>query len=181
MPATWMGREATSVIAAAYTLAAAGRRTVIAEEHLLEALVSAARGAYLLAPLTLATVQNEIVPAVAQARHAGGLSCGDRRALAGLGLDVADIMSRTDALLEGGNASLGPARPSGGWSQRMNDEAALALTWGEDAAVDEACRVVGVDHLALGLAGAPSLIQEHLAARGVTVDSVSRRRESEEP
>lgn len=153
---------------------------MIGEEDLLEAIAATPRGAALLAPLTAAVVRREIRPAVARARSAGGLSAADREALAAVGVDVEALVARIDPGGPSGpaRATLGPARPGGGWGQRMTDSAAVALARAEDLAVAEGRRAVGLDHLLVGLVETPSLVTEHLLAHGVTPATVAARRAS---
>lgn len=175
MPFTLLDRDVKAVIARAYQAAGAGSRTVIGEEHLLEALAATTRGQALLAPITDVVVRQEVWPAVAENRASGGLSRADRDALAGVGVDVDNVLARTEALARR-SGQLGPVRPAGGWGQRMSDAAAVVLARAEDLAVEEGLRSVNIDHVVLALVQVPSLITEHLRSRGVTDDVVAARR-----
>ncbi|MCA0437815.1 MAG: hypothetical protein LCH98_15265 [Actinobacteria bacterium] len=175
MSLTRLDRGVKAIIARAYEAATDGPRTVIGEEHLLEAVAATPRGRVLLTPLTDVVVREEIWPEVARARAAGGLSVADREALGGVGIDVDQVMARAE-VWGGTSGEAGAVRPSGGWGQRMSDPAAVALARAEDLAVEEGTRVVGIDHVVMGLVQVPSLLTEHLRSRGVTDEAVTARR-----
>lgn len=168
---TWLDAEVKSVIGAAYALAEGGSRTVLGEEHLLAAILETPAGAAWLGPLTASQVREEIWPAVSRARLTGGLSATDRAALGGLGLELPWLEEQMDSL-DTGEIRQRPARPSGGWSQRMTDAAAVVLARAEDLAVARGSRAVGLSELVAALVEVPSLITEHLLARCVTRESV---------
>lgn len=173
---TWLDAEVKTVIGPAYALAAGGSRTVIGEEHLLVALLETPAGVAWLTPLTVTQVRDEIWPAVRSARLTGGLSATDRAALDGLGLDLPSLEQQLDSLGPG-EVLQRAARPSGGWSQRMTDAAAVVLARAEDLAVARGSRAVGLRELVAALVEVPSLITEHLAERGITKDSVRLRQQ----
>lgn len=176
MPVTWLDGEVKSVIGNAYALAQGGSRTVIGEEHLLAAILETPAGAAWLGPLTATRVREEIWPAVRGARLTGGLSATDRAALGGLGLDLPSLNQQLDSL-DRAEVLQCPARPSGGWSRRMTDAAAVVLARAEDLAVAKGSRAVGMRELVTALVEVPSLITEHLAVRGITKESVRLRQQ----
>lgn len=174
MPVTWLDREVKGVVGAAHELASGGARTVIGEEHLLAAVLETHVGKWL-APLSSAEVREEILPAVSRARLTGGLSATDQAALDGLGVDLPSLARQVDSL-DTGDALRSPARPAGGWSQRMTDAAAVVLARAEDLTVAGGSRSVGLPELVTALVEVPSLVTEHLAARGITAESVQLHR-----
>ncbi len=181
MPVTWLDAEVKAVIGAAYALAEGGSRTVVGEEHLLVALLEIPAGVAWLAPLTVTQVREEIWPAVSRARLTGGLSATDRAALGGLGLDLPWIEEQMDSL-DTGEIRQRRARPSGGWSQRMTDAAAVVLARAEDLVVARGSRAISLPDLVTALVEVPSLITEHLAVRGVAAQSVRlHKQEGSEP
>jgi hypothetical protein len=135
-----------------------------------------AAGAAWLGPLTATQVREEIWPAVRNSRLTGGLSATDRAALGGLGLDLPSLKQQLDSL-DRAEVVQCPARPSGGWSQRMTDAAAVVLARAEDLTVARGSRAVGLPELVTALVEVPSLITEHLLARCVTKESVRLRQQ----
>lgn len=113
MSVTRLGRDVQAVFAVAYESASDGSRTVIGKEHILVAALEAPLGAAWLSPLTAPQVRADVLPAVARARAAGGLSAADRAALGSIGIDLVFLEQRVSSLGMG-EAIARPARLRGG-------------------------------------------------------------------
>lgn len=176
MSVTRLGRDVQAVFAVAYESASDGSRTVIGKEHILVAALEAPLGAAWLPPLTAPQVRADVLPAVARARAAGGLSAADRAALGSIGIDLVFLEQRVSSLGMG-EAIARPARPSGGGHQHMTDYAAVMLGRAEDLALAGGRHGIGLPELVMALVEVPSLITEHLNACGVSAESVRQRQQ----
>lgn len=80
------------------------------EEHLLLATLDqeGTRTSFAFASLGITDRRGSVENALADARRRGGLSKADEEALAGLGIDVAEIVSKGRADARGGGAAGGP-------------------------------------------------------------------------
>lgn len=153
-----------------------GSRSVGAE-HLLLALLDseASRGSFALASLGLADRKEPVRAALADARRRAGLSQAEADALAGLGIDVSDIVSRVEEVH--GVGAMSGDRRDGGWLSGRR-------TFGQDAkevlgrclriAVAHRDRRIGDEHILLALAARPGVASEVLADQGVTYEALNR-------
>ncbi|HET9381424.1 MAG TPA: Clp protease N-terminal domain-containing protein [Streptomyces sp.] len=113
--------------------------------------------------------------ALAEARRRAGLSRAEADALAGLGIDVAEIVARVEAV-HGVGAMAGDRKGKGWWPGRR--------TFGREARdiLEKSLRIalarrdghIGDEHILLALTARPGLPAEVLADHGVTHESVSR-------
>ncbi|ANP49392.1 hypothetical protein J2Z21_006173 [Streptomyces griseochromogenes] len=153
-----------------------GARTVGAE-HLLLALLDreASRASFALAALGVAERKESVREALSEARRRGGLSRAEVDALAGLGIDVPEIVSRVEEA-HGAGAMTGdrqgrgrrPGRRSFGRGAKDVLEGALR------AAVGRRDGRIGDEHLLLALTVRPGVPAEVLADHGVTYESLRR-------
>ncbi|MBG0852557.1 peptidase [Streptomyces spinoverrucosus] len=155
----------------------AGAQTVDAE-HLLLALLDrgAGRGAFALAALGLAAERRESVArALEAARRRAGLSQAEAEALAGLGIDVAEIVSRVEEA-HGVGAMSGDRKDRGWWGghRSFSRGAKDVLEKSLRIAVARRERSIGDEHLLLALTARPGVPAEVLADHGVTYESVTR-------
>jgi ATP-dependent Clp protease ATP-binding subunit ClpA len=146
--------------------------------HLLLALLDreASRASFALTALGLGDRRDSVVRDLAEARRWGGLSRAESDALAGLGIDVSDIVARIEDV-HGAGAMSGDRKPadrrSGG--RRSFDRSAKAvLERSLRVAVARHDRHIGDEHLLLALTLLPGVPAETLADHGVTHDSVVR-------
>jgi ATP-dependent Clp protease ATP-binding subunit ClpA len=152
----------------------AGERTVGAE-HLLLALLDrdSGRASTALAALGLAQRKASVREALDEARRRAGLSRADTDALAGLGIDVSEIVSRVEeahgvGAMSGSRADRGrrPGRHS--FDRGAKDVLEGALR----SAVGRRERHIGDEHILLALTIRPGVEGEVLADHGVTYETV---------
>ncbi|WP_105975855.1 Clp protease N-terminal domain-containing protein [Streptomyces geranii] len=154
-----------------------GSRSVGAE-HLLLALLDreASRASFALAALGLAADRREPVrSALADARRRAGLSQAETDALAGLGIDVSDLVSRVEET-HGVGAMSGGRKGGGWWAGRtvFSRDAKEVLERCLRIAVAHRDRRIGDEHLLLALTARPGVPSEVLADQGVTYETLSR-------
>ncbi|MFI9176387.1 Clp protease N-terminal domain-containing protein [Streptomyces lincolnensis] len=154
----------------------AGERTVGAE-HVLLALLDreGSRASFALAALGLVERRGAVRDALGLARRRAGLSQAEADALAGLGIDVSEIVARVEEV-HGVGAMSGDRKDKGWWSGRRS--------FGRDAkdVLEKALRIalslrdrhVGDEHILLALAARPGVPAEVLADHGVTYESAVR-------
>lgn len=154
----------------------AGSRSVDAE-HLLLALLDreASRASFALAALGLADRKESVREALDAARRRGGLSRADTDALAGLGIDVTEIVQRVEET-HGVGAMSGDRADKGWWSGRrpFSRAAKDVLERSLRIAVAHRDGHIGDEHLLLALTAHPGVPAEVLADHGVTYESLTR-------
>ncbi|MEU6863948.1 Clp protease N-terminal domain-containing protein [Streptomyces sp. NPDC046876] len=172
---------ARSAVVGAQAEAARAQSPVVAEEHLLLALLE--QGA--LDPLEVdrAAVRAGLV----EARRRGGLSKADEEALAGLGIDLAEVVARIEESHgEGALSASAPRnqvraaglfgrREPGSRSHRpFTAEAKQVLEKSLRIALGRKDKEIGSRHLVLALVARPGPVSEVLADHGVTYERVER-------
>ncbi|MFF3333657.1 Clp protease N-terminal domain-containing protein [Streptomyces sp. NPDC002888] len=146
-------------------------------EHILLALLDreASRASFALAALGLAERGESVRRALDAARRRAGLTRAEADALAGLGIDVSEIVSRVEEV-HGVGAMSGDRGDKGWWSGRRSFSrgAKDVLERSLRAAVARRDRHVGDEHILLSLTSLPGVPAEVLADHGVTYESVTR-------
>ncbi|QEV20210.1 Clp protease N-terminal domain-containing protein [Streptomyces alboniger] len=175
-------KDARAVVLGAVEHAERGGADSVDDGHLLLALLDreASRGSFALAALGAAGRRDAIEEALSGARRRGGLSQADTDALAGLGIDVAAIVSRVEeahgegALADGGKS--GPRKAGRGRLGRVpfSREGKDVLEKSLRAATARRDRRIGDEHILLALTVRPGFVAEVLADHGVTHASVDR-------
>ncbi|MFF3936655.1 Clp protease N-terminal domain-containing protein [Streptomyces phaeofaciens] len=154
----------------------AGVRTVDVE-HLLLALLDreASRASFALAALGLAERKDSVRTALDETRRRAGLSRAETEALAGLGIDVSEIVSRVEEV-HGVGAMSGDGKNGGRWSGRpgFGREAKRILEQSLRMALARRERFIGDEHILLAMTVAPGPAAEVLADHGVTHASLTR-------
>ncbi|MFF0159351.1 Clp protease N-terminal domain-containing protein [Streptomyces sp. NPDC005263] len=149
----------------------------VAAEHMLLALLDgeAGRGSFALAALGLAERGDEVRAALVEARRRAGLSQAEADALAGLGIDVSEIVARVEEV-HGVGAMSGDRKDKAGWSGRRSFErgAKETLERALRIAVSRRDRHIGDEHILLALTARPGVPAEVLADHGVTYESLLR-------
>ncbi|MGN5380161.1 Clp protease N-terminal domain-containing protein [Streptomyces lasalocidi] len=152
----------------------AGERRVGAE-HLLLALLDrdGGRASTALAALGLAQRKASVREALDEARRRAGLSRADTDALAGLGIDVSEIVSRVEET-HGVGAMSGSRADRGRWPGRRSfDRGAKDVLEGAlRSAVGRRDGRIGDEHILLSLTIRPGVAGEILADHGVTYETV---------
>ncbi|MFG3091283.1 Clp protease N-terminal domain-containing protein [Streptomyces antibioticus] len=180
-------KDARAVVRGAVDQCAeAGGRTVGAE-HLLLALLDreASRASFALAALGLADRKDAVRTALEETRRRAGLSRAETEALAGLGIDVSEIVSRVeeahgvgamagDGSAGGGTAGDGKAGARRSGRPGFGREAKGVLEQSLRMALARRERHIGDEHLLLAMTVRPGPTAEVLADHGVTHESLTR-------
>ncbi|WP_329334825.1 peptidase [Streptomyces sp. NBC_00663] len=175
-------KEAREVVTGAVAHAERGGSETVDAEHLLLSLLDreGSRASFALASVGGAGWLDSVRQALGEARRRGGLSQADTDALAGLGIDVSEIVARVEEVhgagaMAGGRAGAGAGRWAG-WSGRrpFSRSAKDVLVRALRVAVGRKDRHVGDEHLLLALAEGPGVAAEVLADHGVTCESLVR-------
>ncbi|MEU6254998.1 Clp protease N-terminal domain-containing protein [Streptomyces sp. NPDC047043] len=171
-------KDARAVVQGAVGHAERSGAQSVDAEHLLLAVLDreASRASFALASLGLAGERREAVrEAVVEARRRAGLSRADADALAGLGIDVSEIVARVEEV-HGVGAMSGDRKDRGWWSGRrtFGRAAKNILEQSLRTAVSRGDRHIGDEHLLLALTVRPGVPAEVLADHGVTYESLIR-------
>ncbi|MEU3739094.1 Clp protease N-terminal domain-containing protein [Streptomyces sp. NPDC032198] len=175
-------KDARAVVKGAVEHAEGEGAASVDDGHMLLALLDreASRASFALASLGATRRRDSIQDALGEARRRGGLSQADTEALAGLGIDVSEIVSRVEeahgvgALAGGGKA--GGRRSGRGWSghRPFTREAKDTLEKSLRIATARRDRHIGDEHILFALTVRPGPVGEVLADHGVTHESVER-------
>ncbi|BFO15229.1 Clp protease N-terminal domain-containing protein [Streptomyces sp. KM77-8] len=146
-------------------------------EHLLRALLDrrAGRASFALAALGLEEREESVRRALDEARRRAGLSQAESDALAGLGIDVSEIVARVEET-HGVGAMSGDRKDKGWRSGRRSFSrgAKDVLEGALRVAVARGDRHIGDEHILIALTARPGVPAEVLADHGVTYESVTR-------
>ncbi|MFF3453595.1 Clp protease N-terminal domain-containing protein [Streptomyces sp. NPDC002730] len=149
----------------------------ITEEHVLLAMLDqeGTRAAFAFASLGITDRRASVDDALAEARRRGGLSKADEDALAGLGIDVAEIVSKVEEA-HGQGALQAGGKPRRWWPGRRPFTAAAkdVLERSLRIAVGRGDRYIGGEHLLLALVARPGVVADVLAEHGATYEAVER-------
>ncbi|KUO14624.1 Clp protease N-terminal domain-containing protein [Streptomyces dysideae] len=173
-------KDARAVVTGAVEHAeGAGAQTVDAE-HLLHALLDreASRASFALAVLGVGGREEAVRSvrrALDDARRRAGLSQAEAEALAGLGIDVSEIVARVEET-HGVGAMSGDRKDKGWWSGRRSFSrgAKEVLEKSLRIAVAHRDRHIGDEHILLALTARPGVPAEVLADHGVTYEALTR-------
>ncbi|MGW4561676.1 Clp protease N-terminal domain-containing protein [Streptomyces sp. NPDC004561] len=149
----------------------------VGPEHLLLALLDreGGRASFALAALGLAERREPVRQALEEARRRAGLTRADADALAGLGIDVSEIVARVEEAH--GVGAMSGDRDAGsrpGRRTAFGREAKGVLEKALRVALARRDRHIGDEHLLLALTAVQGVAAEVLADEGVTYESVTR-------
>jgi ATP-dependent Clp protease ATP-binding subunit ClpA len=150
---------------------------VVTEEHLLLALLDAedTKASFVLRTLGATDRRESLESALADARRRGGLSKADTDALAGLGIDVTEIVARVEeAHGPGALADDRDERVRRSGHRPFTDEAKGVLERSLRVCLGRREKAIGDEHLLLALTARPGVVSETLADHGVTYATVER-------
>lgn len=169
-------KGARDVVRGAVEQAERERAPHVDESHLLLALLDArgTRAAFALDALGAGTEarRTSIRQGLADARRRAGLSQADTEALAGLGIDVAEIVSRVEEVH--GVGALGENRRRIGGRRPFTPEAKGVLESALRLTLAHHDRAISDHHLLLSLTVRPGTAAEVLAGHGVTAEGIER-------
>ncbi|MEW2287137.1 Clp protease N-terminal domain-containing protein [Streptomyces sp. NPDC047841] len=178
-------KDARAVVEGAYVYAENDGARSVDAEHLLLALLDreGSRASFALSALGLAEpgARERVRRDVGEARRRAGLTRADADALAGLGIDVSEIVARVEEVhgvgAMSGDRGRGTGRagwPSGGRRPGFGRGAKAVLERALRVALARRDRGIGDEHLLLALTVLPGVAGEVLADHGVTFEGVSR-------
>ena len=175
------GSSAGEAIADALARARAEGTSRIGEDHLFAALLANPDSGPLLGRFCGPEEAEAVRAEVREARRRGGLTAGEEQALAGLGIDLDEVVARVEAQLGAGalDSASAPARRSRRASISPGAVAVLNAAQRQRAARGD--RRTTARHLLLGMLAQPGLIADALAARGITLASVLQAMDASGP
>ncbi|GAA2290824.1 Clp protease N-terminal domain-containing protein [Streptomyces atrovirens] len=170
-------KDARDVVKGAVEYVDGAQAGTVDAEHLLRALLDrrASRASFALAALGVDERKESVRRALDEARRRAGLSQAESDALAGLGIDVSEIVARVEET-HGVGAMSGDRKDKGWWSGRRSFSrgAKDVLEGALRIAVARRDRHIGDEHILLALTARPGVPAEVLADHGVTHESVTR-------
>nr|WTB33617.1 peptidase [Streptomyces sp. NBC_00830] len=154
-----------------------GSRSVT-EEHLLLALLDqpgSSRASFAVTALGLTDRRTSVGAALADAARRGGLTKADADALAGIGIDVTEIVARIEGA-HGEGALAGDRKDRRGRSGRspFNRGAKTVLEKSLRIALGRGDRFIGEEHILLAFTVIPGVVADVLAEHGATHETVTR-------
>ncbi|MEU4997134.1 Clp protease N-terminal domain-containing protein [Streptomyces sp. NPDC021622] len=175
-------KDARAVVEGAGEHAERADADAVDDGHMLLALLDreASRASFALSSLGATRRRESIERALSESRRRGGLSQADTEALAGLGVDVSEIVSRVEeahgvgALAGGGGGKGGRGRRGWAGHRPFTREAKDTLVKSLRIATARRDRIIGDEHILLALTARPGMVGEVLADHGVTHESVQR-------
>jgi ATP-dependent Clp protease ATP-binding subunit ClpA len=173
--------SAGAVIADALERARAEGTSQIGEEHLFAALLSNPGSRPLLGKLGGPGEAEAVWAEVRQARRRAGITATERQALAGLGIDLDEVVAQVEANLGDGALDTTRAPARRGRRASLSAEAAAVLNAAQRQKTARGDRGLQAQHLVLGLLAGPGLFADALRARGITVASVLATMEGADP
>ncbi|MGW6459810.1 Clp protease N-terminal domain-containing protein [Streptomyces sp. NPDC055078] len=170
-------QDARDVVTNSVTQSERAGADSITEEHLLLAILEqqGTRTAFALTALGIFDRRESVEEALADARRRAGLSKSEAEALAGLGIDVGEIVSRVEETHGQGALQVGK-RSRKWWSghRSFTRPAKDTLEKSLRIALGRGDRHIGGEHLLLALTARPGVVSEVLADHGVTYEAVER-------
>ncbi|GGY46807.1 Clp protease N-terminal domain-containing protein [Streptomyces djakartensis] len=171
-------KDARDVVKGAFEyVEGSGRGRCVEPEHLLLALLDreGGRGSFALSALGVGGRRESVRHALREARRRAGLSQADTDALAGLGIDVAEVVARVEEV-HGVGAMAGDRHDKGWRSGRpsFGRGAKDVLERSLRVALAQRDRHIGDEHILLALAARPGVPAEVLACHGATYGSLVR-------
>lgn len=170
-------KEARATVAGAVTFSERSGENSITEEHLLRSLMGqdSGRAAFALTSLGVTDRRASLEAALVEARRLGGLTKADTEALAGLGIDVGEIVARIEEEHgEGALADEPPRRRRLAGRRPLTAGAKGVLEGSLRIAVGRGDRFIGGEHLLLALVARPGVVADVLAEHGATYAAVER-------
>ncbi|MGW0547163.1 Clp protease N-terminal domain-containing protein [Streptomyces altiplanensis] len=171
-------KSARGVVKGAVTRAERADADSVTEEHLLLALLDqeGTRSSSVFTSLGIAGRREAVTRALAEARRRGGLSKADQEALAGIGIDVMEIVSKVEETHGEGamQAGRGPRRGLLTGRRPFTRQAKGILEKSLRVALGRGDRHIGDEHLLLALTAQPGPVADVLTEYGATYGAVER-------
>ena len=170
-------KNARAVVEGAVEYAERTRAGSVGAEHLLLALLDreGSRASFALTALGGGEGRESVRRALEEARRRAGLSQAEADALAGLGIDVREVVARVEethgvGAMSGGRSGRRSRSGRPGFGRDAKDVLEKSLRM----ALARRERYIGDEHLLLALTVRPGVPAEVLADHGVTHDSLTR-------
>ncbi|MFE0251839.1 Clp protease N-terminal domain-containing protein [Streptomyces sp. NPDC059010] len=172
-------KDARAVVTGAVEQAGRGGARTVDAEHMLLALLDkeGGRASFALAALGGSRWLESVRDALGEARRRGGLSQAEADALAGLGIDVGEIVARVEEVHGVGAMSgdrAGAGKGAGSRHRPFGRDAKDVLVRALRVATSRRDRHIGDEHILLALTVRPGVPAEVLADHGVTYETVTR-------
>ncbi|MFF0538227.1 Clp protease N-terminal domain-containing protein [Streptomyces coelicoflavus] len=171
-------KDARAAVQGAVEHAEEARAGTVEPEHLLLALLDreSSRASFALAALGVDEHRDAVRRELREVRRRAGLSQAETEALAGLGIDVSEIVARVEEAHGAGAMSVGDRKSGRRWSghRSFSRGAKEVLEKALRVAVARRERHIGDEHILLALALRPGVPAEVLADHGVTHESLTR-------
>lgn len=150
----------------------------VTEEHMLLALLDqdGTRSSLAFASLGIAGHREAVARSLADARRRGGLSKADQEALAGIGIDVTEIVSKVEETHGEGALQSGRGARRGLLTghRPFTPQAKAILEKSLRVALGRGDRHIGDEHLLLALTAQPGAVADVLTEYGATYTAVER-------
>ncbi|MGW2485722.1 Clp protease N-terminal domain-containing protein [Streptomyces sp. NPDC001606] len=175
-------KDARAVVDGAIDYAREGRAGTVGAEHLLLALLDreGSRASFALSALGSAGCRDGVRRALRETERRAGLTRAEADALAGLGIDVGEVVARVEeahgagAMSGGADGHRAGGRRRSGRRPGFGRDAKGVLKSALRVAVARRERHLGDEHLLLALTALPGTAGEALADSGVTFEGVTR-------
>ncbi|MFC9942023.1 Clp protease N-terminal domain-containing protein [Streptomyces pratensis] len=168
-------KGARAAVTGAVTHAESAGADSVTEEHLLLSLLDqeGSRASFAVAALGLTDRRASVEAAFGEARRRGGLTKADTEALAGIGIDVTEIVARVEGA-HGEGVLAGDRGNRRWWSGHR------PFTGGAKGILEKSLRIalgrrdrfIGEEHLLLALTACPGVVADVLAEHGATYSTV---------
>ncbi|GHA82381.1 MULTISPECIES: Clp protease N-terminal domain-containing protein [Streptomyces] len=170
-------KGARAAVTGAVTHAERAGADSVTEEHLLLSLLDqkGGRSSFAVVALGLTDRRASMESAFAEARRRGGLTKADAEALAGIGIDVTEIVAKVEGA-HGEGALAGDRRSRRWWSAHRPFTAGAKgiLEKSLRVALGRGDRFIGEEHVLLALTACPGVVADVLADHGATYATVER-------
>ncbi|GAA1417086.1 Clp protease N-terminal domain-containing protein [Streptomyces thermospinosisporus] len=168
-------KDARAVVKGAVAQAAAVGAASVTPEHLLLGLLEreGSRASFALAALGGGEWKDAVREELEEVRRRGGLTRAEAEALAGLGIDVDEVVARVEGV-HGVGALSGSRRGRRSGHVPFEKGAKDVLERTLRIALAQRERRIGDEHILLALTSRPGVPAEVLAGHAVTYESVSR-------
>ncbi|WP_329035730.1 peptidase [Streptomyces sp. NBC_01725] len=171
-------KGARAVVTGAVAQAERTAAPEITDEHMLLALLDSqgTRSAFAFTSLGILDRRDSVEAGLAEARRRGGMSHADTAALAEIGIDVAQIVSKVEGAHGEGAMGVGGKRPKRGRTshKKFTPAAKKTLEQSLRVAVGRGDKEITDGHILLALTARPGVVSDVLADHGGTYGAVER-------
>lgn len=171
-------KGARAVVTGAVAQAERTASREVTDEHMLLALLDSqgTRSAFAFASLGILDRRESVESGLADARRRGGMSQADTAALAEIGIDLAQIVSKVEDAHGAGAMGVGGEPPKRGWTshKKFTPAAKKTLEQSLRVALGRGDKEITDGHILLALTARPGVVSDVLADHGGTYGAVER-------